>query len=338
MEALNVVVLTPAYDPTFPHADETCLELIRQAAPGITVTDGSELLIKEIRGDENASKQLDAMLKDADILFGFSPPRDTLKRAPKVKWFQATSAGVDRLARHEIWNSDILITGVSGIHAVPISEFVMELMLMFAKGAINSFENKRNHTWGRYMAYELAGRTVGIVGLGHIGREIARLAKAFNMRVLATRRSAKRVGTARNVDQLMPQSDLKKMMAESDYVVVSVPLTHETEKLIGAAEIRAMKSTAYLINIARGGIIDEEALIEALTEKRIAGAGLDVTAKEPLPPESPLWDLDNVILSPHVSGGMEDYMLRATKLFCENLRRRHEGRPLMNVVKRSRGY
>ncbi len=338
MEALNVVVLTPAYDGTFPHADETCLDLIRQAVPGITVTDGSELLMKELKGDEAASRQLDGMLKDADILFGFSPPRDALKRAPKVKWFQATSAGVDRLAKYEIWDSDLLITGVSGIHAVPISEFVMGLMLMFAKGAINSFENKEKHSWGRYMATELAGRTVGIVGLGHIGREIARLAKAFNMRVLATRRSTKRTCRARNVDQLMPQSDLKKMLRESDYVVISVPLTRETEKLIGAAELKAMKPSAYLINIARGPIVDEEALIEALREKRIAGAGLDVTAKEPLPAESPLWDLDNVILSPHVSGGMEDYMLRATKLFCENLRRRQEGRPLLNVVKRSRGY
>ncbi len=338
MEALNVVVLTPAYDETFPHADETCLDLIRSAVPGVTVTDGSELLMKEIRGDAAASQKLDGLLRDADVLFGFSPPKDALKRAPKAKWFQATSAGVDRLARHEIWDSDILITGVSGIHAVPISEFVLGLMLMFAKGAIDSFENKRQHKWGRYMACELAGRTVGIVGLGHIGREIARLAKAFQMRVIATRRSTKRAGKARNVDELLPQSDLKKMLGKSDYVVISVPLTRETEKLIGAAEFAAMKPSAHLINIARGGIVDEEALITALREKRIAGAGLDVTAREPLPPESPLWDLDNVILSPHVSGGMEDYMLRATKLFCENLRRRREGRPMLNVVKRSRGY
>jgi D-2-hydroxyacid dehydrogenase (NADP+) len=338
MEPLNVVVLTPAYDGTSPYADETCLELIRSAAPGITVTDGSALLMSEIRGDTAASKKLDGLLKGADVLFGFSPPRGTLKRAPKVKWFQATSAGVDRLARHEIWESDILITGVSGIHAVPISEFVLGLMLMFAKGASNSFENKRNHSWGRYMAAELAGRTAGVVGLGHIGKEVARLAKAFNMRVIATRRSTKRAGRARNVDELLPQRDLKKLLAASDYVAVCVPLTHETTKLIGTAELKAMKPTAYLINIARGGIIDEEALIAALKERRIAGAGLDVTAKEPLPPESPLWDLDNVILSPHVSGGMEDYMLRATKLFCENLRRRAEGKPLINVVKRARGY
>jgi D-2-hydroxyacid dehydrogenase (NADP+) len=302
------------------------------------VTDGSDLVVREMRGDAAAAKKLDALLKDANVLFGFSPPRDVLKRAPGVEWFQATSAGVDRLARHEIWQSDILITGVSGIHAVPIGEFVLGTILTFAKGTINAIENKRGRTWKRYMACELAGRTVGIVGLGHIGREIARLAKAFRMRVVATRRSTKRAGRARNVDELLPQSDLKKMLAESDYVVISVPLTRETEKLIGAAELNAMKPTACLINIARGGIVDTEALVAALREKRIAGAGLDVTVPEPLPPESPLWDLDNVIISPHVSGGMEDYMLRATRLFCENLRRRQEGRPLLNVVKRSRGY
>jgi D-2-hydroxyacid dehydrogenase (NADP+) len=338
MEPLNVVVLTPAYDQTFPHADKACLDLIRNAVPGITVKDASDLLMKEIQGDEAASRKLDELLKDADVLFGFSPPKDALRRAPKVRWFQATSAGVDRLAKHEIWGSDIVITGVSGIHAVPISEYVLGTMLMFAKGAIHSFENKRDHKWGRYMAAELAGRTVGIVGLGHIGTEIARLAKAFNMRVVATRRSVKRGRRARYVDELLPQSDLKKLMAESDYVAIAVPLTHETEKLIGAAELKAMKPTACIINIARGGIIDQDALVEALREKRIAGAGLDVTVPEPLPPDSPLWDLDNVILSPHVSGGMEDYMLRATKLFCENLRRHAAGRPLVNVVKRARGY
>lgn len=338
MDAENVLVLTPAFDKAFPHADEECLNLIRNAVPDISVTDGSALLTGEIQGDAAATEKLDALLARADILFGFIPPQDLIRRGPKVKWFQVTSAGVDRLTRHEIWNSSILITGVSGIHAAAISEFVLGTMLMFAKGALHSFENMQKHEWERYLSTMLHGRTVGIVGLGNIGREIARLSKAFNMRVIATRRSARKTGKARNVDILLPQKELKQLLAESDYVALAVPLTPDTQNLIGEAELKAMKPTACLINIARGGVIDEDALITALKNGQIAGAGLDVTAREPLPADSPLWEMDNVILSPHVSGGMEDYMLRATELFCENLKRRREGRKLLNVVKRKRGY
>ncbi|MCJ7606098.1 MAG: D-2-hydroxyacid dehydrogenase [Dehalococcoidales bacterium] len=338
MDALNVLVLTPAFDRAFPHADEECLNLIRNAVPDIKATDGSALLAREMQGDAEATRKLDALLAEADILFGFIPPQDLIRRGPKVKWLQVTSAGVDRLIRHEVWNSSIMITGVSGIHATAISEFVLGTMLMFAKGALHSFENMQKHEWGRYMSTVLHGRTVGIVGLGNIGREIARLAKAFDMRVIATCRSIKKAGKARNVDVLLPQKDLKLLLAESDYVALAVPLTHDTQNLIGEAELKAMKPTAYLINIARGGVIDENALNKALKNKQIAGAGLDVTAREPLPADSPLWDLDNVILSPHVSGGMEDYMLRATELFCENLKRRHQGKKLLNVVRRKRGY
>jgi phosphoglycerate dehydrogenase-like enzyme len=179
---------------------------------------------------------------------------------------------------------------------------------------------------------------VGIIGLGHIGREVARLSKAFGMRVIATRRSATKLGRARYVDRLMPSKQLQSLLAESDFIAICVPYTPETYHLIGEKELGIMKPTAYLINIARGGIIDEEALIRALDEKRIAGAGLDVTAREPLPTKSRLWDLDNVILSPHVAGGMEDYVVHATELFCENLRRYIAGKKLRNVIDRKRGY
>jgi phosphoglycerate dehydrogenase-like enzyme len=211
-------------------------------------------------------------------------------------------------------------------------------MLMFAKETPLSFRMKQTRQWQRYAPHVLRGKTVGIVGLGHIGGEVARLSKAFGMKVIATRRSTKKEGKSRNVDLLLPQSRVKEMLAESDYVVLSVPLTPETRHIIGEAELKAMKPTAYLINIGRGNLIDEAALLRALDEKRIAGAGLDVTATEPLPKESRLWDFDNVILSPHVAGGMEDYMLRATDLFCDNLRRYLDGKKLRNLIDRKRGY
>lgn len=158
------------------------------------------------------------------------------------------------------------------------------------------------------------------------------------MKVVATRRSAKIIGSARWVDKLLPAKRLPSLLAESDFVIVSVPLTKETFQLIGEKELKAMKPTAYIINIARGNIIDEKALIHALEEKQIAGAGLDVTAKEPLPAESPLWDMENVILSPHVSGGMEEYVAHATDLFCENLKRYLTSRKLRNIIDRKLGY
>jgi phosphoglycerate dehydrogenase-like enzyme len=292
----------------------------------------------ELRGDKSQQSELDALLAKAEVLFGFIPPQNITKRAPNLKWFQAISAGVDRHRDTEIWRSRITITGVSGIHAIPISEFVMGLILMFTKNMPQSFQMKQKRQWHRYLPRTLHGKTVGIVGLGHIGGEVARLAKAFGMRVIATRRSIIQAGKARNVDLLLPGDRIKEMLAESDYVALCVPLTPETHHIIGEVELKVMKPTAYIINIGRGSLIEEEAMIRALDEKRIAGAGLDVTAIEPLPLESRLWDFENVILTPHVAGGMEDYMLRAADIFCDNLRRYLSGKKLLNVINRERGY
>jgi phosphoglycerate dehydrogenase-like enzyme len=212
------------------------------------------------------------------------------------------------------------------------------LMLMFAKKTLLGFKMMRSRRWQRYQAGTLRDKTVGIVGLGHIGREVARLSKAFGMKTIATRRSSKKPGTARHVDLLLPPKRMKQMLAASDYVVVCVPLTPETRHIIGKSELDAMQPSAVVINVGRGHLIDEKALIRALKMKQIAGAGLDVTYTEPLPKDSPLWGLDNVILSPHISGDMEDYLLRATGVFCENLRRYLDGKKLLNVVDRKKGY
>lgn len=338
MKSLNVLVIAPAFDRSLPNASEEDLRRIALAGPGINVSDASALAVAEYRGDPTARDKLDAILAEAEVIYALILPQNLLARAPKLKWFQTMSAGVDRFARMDIWQSPVIITGVSGIHATPIGEFALQLMLMFAKRAPLCYQMKQKREWKRFMPSVLRGKTVGIVGLGNIGREVARLSKAFGMRVIANRRSATKQKRARYVDILLPAGQLNQLISESDYVVVATPLTPETRGLIGEKELRAMKPGAYIINIGRGGLVDEEALIRALDDKRIAGAGLDVVATEPLPPESRLWDFDNVILSPHVAGGMEDYTERATEVFCENLSRYLSGKTLLNVVDKKKGY
>lgn len=338
MKSLNVLVVTPAFDRSVPSANKETLRQISLVSPEINVSDASSLVAAEFRGDNSSKDILDTLLAGVDVIYGLIPPKNLLARAPRLKWIQMMSAGVDRLRDTEIWQSRVMITGVSGIHATPIGEFVLGLMLMFTKGAPRCFQMKQKREWQRFLPTVLRGKTVGIIGLGHIGQEVARLSEAFGMKVIATRRSIKTTGRSRYVDSLLPAKKLPSLLAESDFVVISVPHTPETHHLIGEKELRMMKSTAYLINIARGGIIDEEALIRALDEERIAGAGLDVTAREPLPTESRLWDFDNVILSPHVAGGMEEYVTRATGLFCENLKRYLAGKKLRNTIDRKRGY
>jgi phosphoglycerate dehydrogenase-like enzyme len=338
MKTLNVLVITPSFDKGLPHLDEELLNRIKSVSGQIKVTDASQLLFAEMQGDNSKKEELDALLSEAEVLFGFVPPENIIKRAPRLKWMQVTSAGVDRHQGTEIWNSDVILTGVSGIHATPIGEFVMGLMLMFAKNTPLSFKMMQTRQWQRYISGTLRGKTVGIIGLGHIGEEVARLSKAFGMKVIATRRSPKTASKTKNVDLLLPSIRMKELLGQSDYVVLTLPLTPETKHIIGEAELKAMKPTAYIMNIGRGPLIEQEALIKALDEKHIAGAGLDVTVPEPLPKESRLWDFDNVILSPHISGGMEDYMLQATELFCDNLKRYITRKKLLNVIDKKKGY
>jgi phosphoglycerate dehydrogenase-like enzyme len=337
MKTLHIVVVVSAARRDKPQLGNPLLEQIRRVDPSIKVTDASTLVAGELRGDAEAKAKLDAILAEADVIVGFAPPRNILKRAPNLKWVQLMSAGADAITRTEIWQSRITITGVSGIHATPIGEYVLGTMLLFAKNAAQSFRMKQKHQLQRFTPQLLHGQTVGIIALGHIGREVARLAKAFGMMVLAVD-ELRGIRPARHVDTMLPTNQLRQLLADSDFVISCVPLTPKTSKLIGEKELRAMKPTAYLINISRGGIVDEDALIRALDEKWIAGAGLDVTAIEPLPRDSRLWDFDNVILTPHISGAQEDYLIHATALFCENLKRYLKGKKLMNVISRKRGY
>lgn len=330
MEPVNALITTPIGD--------ELLQQITNVSPRIKLSNVSELVRAEQRGDFARKDELDALLAEAEVIYGLRLPKDVIARAPKLKWVQVMSAGVDRFLDDEFRQSSVIMTNVSGIHATPIGEIVLELMLMFAKQAPLCFQLKQEKQWKRFMPTVLRSKTVGIVGLGNIGREVARLAKAFGMRVVATRRSARRVVQAKYVDILLPREQLPRLLSESDFVVLSLPLTSETNKLIGEKELRTMKPTAYLINIARGNIVDEEALIRALDEHWIAGAGLDVFATEPLPADSRLWEFPNIIFSPHIAGGMDDYNIRATELFCKNLRHYLSGKNLLNVIDKKKGY
>jgi len=334
MDYINVLVLTPT-----PAED---LHQIQAVSPRLRVTDGSALVPQfPPRGeppDSAKEKELDRLLSETEIIFGFMPPRNVIVRAPHLKWIQTTSAGVDRTLTPEITDSKVVMTNVSGMHVVPISEMVFSLILSHAKNLSQYFENQKGKKWERYPSEVLDGKTLGILGLGHIGRKIALLGKAYGMRVVATRRHIHKVSRARDVDVVYPREQIGDLLAECDYVVDCLPFTPETVKMIGESEIRRMKPTTFLVNIGRGGTIDEEALIRALQEKRIGGVGLDTFEREPLPPASPLWEMPNVIITPHMSGWTDDYLTKATAIFVENLKRYVEGKRLFNIVDKKLSY
>jgi len=330
MEYVNVLVTDPI--------DETGMRRMSEVSGRVRATHISALTRAEQRGDRAAQEKLDALLAEAEIVCGFILPRDVIRRAPKLKWIQMLSTGVDVVVDGAFVESRVVMTKVDGVHSHTVAEFVFAMVLMFAKKMPFCLEQKRNRQWQQYTPSVLRSKTMGIVGLGHVGRSVARIAKAFDMRVVATRRSARRAARARHVDLVLPAGRLRELLAESDFVALTLPLTGESKEMIGEAELRTMKPTAYLINVARGPIVNEQALVRALDEGWIGGAGLDVFATEPLPADSRLWELPNVIYSPHVAGYMEGYGAGVTELFLENLRRYLGGEKLLNTVSKKKGY
>ena len=315
----------------------------------------SPRLVVEQRTCHDAEGVWEVVKEDTEVLYAFHLPNDLLSRAPRLRWIQLHSAGADHLLGHHIIKSDLIITTTSGIHATPIAEYAFASILAWSRRVPQMlyYQNRREWPKGRwdiFVGQELRGATLGIVGYGSIGREVGRIGRCFGMRVVATKRSAGEVkdmgyrvpGTGdpegQILDRIYPPERLGEMLAECDFVVISLPLTPETEGLIGEGELRAMKPSAYLVNVSRGEIVDEPVLIRALQEGWIAGAGLDVFEREPLSPDSPLYDLDNVILSPHVAGFSPHYDERASDLFAENLRRYLAGEELLNLVDKEMGY
>ncbi|MGQ9467788.1 MAG: D-2-hydroxyacid dehydrogenase [Anaerolineae bacterium] len=280
------------------------------------------------------------ILEGADVLFlrwGLNPEatRHLLAHIPNLRWIHTISAGVDHLLFPELRDSDAILTNASGVFNIPIAETVMAYILAVVKRLPEFWAHQRERRWEKLPLRELRDLTVGIIGLGDIGTEVARLCRAFGMRVLGLRRRSAPSDVA---DEVLPPDRLQDLLARSDFVVIAVPLTAETRGMIGRAELAAMKPDAWLINISRGAIVDEEALIEALQAGRIGGACLDVFSQEPLPPESPLWDMPNVIITPHNSWSSPHIEEREIDLFLENLRRYVAGEPLLNVVDKQAGY
>ena len=300
-------------------------------------------LRRKNRLDELAAKvppvsaQLLDHLRNAEIIFGLDYPSDLPSLAPNLRWVQMLGAGTDHLHGTGLLESDVVITTVGGFGSRAIAEYVINQMLCYAKQTRAYIAAEERQAWTLLWADTLAGKTVGIVGLGRIGSAVAHLCKAFDMRVLATRRSPTQE-THPCVDQILPASRLSDMLPQCDYVVVTAALTAETRNMLGEDEIRLMKDKAFIVNVARGEIINEEALIAALQEGRIDGAGLDVFAQEPLPPDSPLWRLPNVSVTPHGSAAIVDYGARAARYFADNLTRYLAGEPLTGVVDKERGY
>jgi len=317
---------------------DECLRRISDVSPRIELIDAADILIAEQKGDPTARGELDDLLATTEVIFGLYLPQNVIIRADRLRWVQVISAGVEHVLTPEIIQSPVVMTNIKGMSATPIAEFVIGVALMFVKQAPLCFQLKQVKQWPVFTVSGLHLKTMGIVGLGNIGREVARLAKAFGMRVIATRRTAGESKKVRNVDIMLPSERLPELLSESDFVALTLPFTPETDKLIGEKELRAMKPTAYLINISRGNVVDEEALLRALEERWIAGAGLDVFATEPLPKNSRLWDLPNVILSPHIAGSTENEIEMATGLFTDNLKRYLNGDRLFNVVDKKKGY
>jgi phosphoglycerate dehydrogenase-like enzyme len=312
-------------------------------------TPTSQQLLREVAESEVVcvanQEEFLTQLPEAEVVCSFSMPADWAEQAPHLRWLQYPGAGVDRLFVSGLLSkqSPVVVTTAAGIHAVTISEYVFGSMLMFNWNWPQMVRLQDSHVWARSAGWyslggrELAGQTLGILGLGNIGRRIARLGRAFGMRVVGTRRSSTSSPDP-DLDQIYPHDQFLPLLAESDYVILSLPLTPETEGLIGAEELRAMKNTAYLVNIARGRVVDEQALIKALREGWIGGAGLDVAETEPLPSNNPLYGLPNVILTPHIAGVGVYYERRLAELFADNLRRYRAGEPLTNRFDPGRGY
>jgi len=335
MDTINVVVLSAI--------GEENLRRIAKVSPKIKVFDGSKLwdapdMVTTERKGDFSNKEFEAMLADAEVVYGYRPPQNIIARAPKLKWLQSMVAGVDHILYDDIVKSRVILTNMSGVHGTPVGEAAVSMMLIFAKRSMFCFQSKLEKRWERFDPDILRDKTVGIIGLGSIGGEVARLCKAFGMKVIATRRSAKRASRARYVDLLLPRTQLNELLSQSDYVVMVLPSTPETYRMVGERELRMMKPTAYLINVGRGSTLDEEALIRACEERWIAGAGLDAFTVEPLPKESKLWVLPNVFFSPHVSGRLTNYSDVTTRVFCENLKRYVAGKRLFNIVNKKRGY
>lgn len=315
MQSIRVLVTTNAHMTLATHH----VNGIKEAAPGVDL---------RIVNSKEATQE---DIYWADVIFG-APKREWVAEAPRLKWLQLPTAGIDR------WmglRSDVLLTKASGTYGIPIAEWVVATMLMLSHRLHLYRDQQRQSLWkSRWGAREILGQTVGIVGLGDIGTEVAKRCCAMGCKVYGSSRT--RPASRQDLDAWMV---LDELIPQVDFLVLAVPGTTETRGLMSAERMGLMKKGSYLINVGRGSAIDEAALADAITSEHLAGAALDVTAVEPLPADSPLWQLEQVIITPHSSGDSPEANVdRLMQLFCTNLQRFHAGEPMINVVDRALGY
>ena len=325
--ARRVLVATPARKPGRTEADAAPDE--RQAA----AIEAVDPRVHVVRVSDRAHWLDEA--PDAEVIVGFRPLREAATRARALRWVHSMGAGVENLCR-DVAGTDIIVTN-SHVHGDVIAEHVMALVLAHTRRLPVVLVRQREARWAREgaMGTVLRGRTLGVVGLGTIGTELARRAAAFGMRVWGARRSGAAVP---GVDRVVGPDRLDEVLRVADVLAVTLPLTPETRGLIGARELALLPLGAFVVNVGRGGLVDEAALAGAIESGYLSGAGLDVFEQEPLPPGSPLWRLPGVIITPHVGGSFPGFLDRAVPFFCENLRRYLAGEPLLNRVDPARGY
>ena len=281
--------------------------------------------------------------EEADVILNWSGSGELLRSvfcmAPRVRWVHSRSAGLDGLWFPELVESPAVLTNAVGVFSEPLGEFVMGAILYFAKDFRRMIASQVAGRWDPFDITEVHGQTVGIVGYGDIGRTVARCVRGMGMRVLALRRSAPAASQADPLaERIYGPDGLIEMISRCDYVVAAAPLTPQTQGMIGRRELAAMKPEAVAINVGRGPVIDEAALVEALSGKRIKGAALDVFEREPLPAGHPFYSLENVLLSAHCADHTPDWLDRAMRFFLEQFERFQKGEPLLNVVEKNRGY
>jgi glyoxylate/hydroxypyruvate reductase A len=284
------------------------------------------------------------LLARAEILFDFDRTHtgDLPELTPNLRWIQATSSGIGEYVRANGYAQSMphtVFTTAAGVHAQPLAEFCVLVMLTFHRRFLQTLRDQTRRYWERFASTDLRGQTVVVVGIGRVGTEVARVSRALGMRVVGVKRTPKGASPADlHVDELYGPAELPRALRQAQNLVLIAPHTAETERMIGAAELALLPAGAVFINIGRGALVDEPALVAALRSGRLLGAGLDVFAEEPLPADSPLWDLPNVIVSPHSASTSIAENCRITDLFCDNLRRYLDGRPLRNRLDTLRGF
>lgn len=283
-------------------------------------------------------------ISDAEVVFTSSLRPEQFHAARRLRWIHSPAAAVHPLLFPELVNSDVILTNARDVHGAVVAEHVIALIFALAKQIPRAVRFQQQHVWGQEAVWqgslrprEIAGTTLGLVGLGSIGRNVAKRAAGLGMLVIAVRERAEQKPPD-FVEECFPTARLNEMLAQADYVVLAIPITPATKGIIGRDQLAKMKPDACLINVGRGPSIDEPALIEALRNRTIGGAALDVFDTEPLPAESPLWNLENLLITPHTAGMTDKLWERHYDLFSENLRRYQRGETLLALVDKRRGY